>query len=465
MRHVAALIVVTTILGGCATFGAGGQSAIIRAKDKVVPALVHVRPIKEIYTSGTREEVAVLGSGFLISPDGYVVTNEHVAGQASRVRCILYNKEEVEADVAGIDPYTDIAVLKLRTERTNLPHVELGDSSKIKQGQTVLAMGSPHGLSRSVSQGIVSVTDRYLPDIGEEMASPFNTWIQTDAAINHGNSGGPLVNTQGEVIGINARALLGAQNVGFAIPINIAKEVIDQIIERGKVSRSWLGESLQPTTAKTSDPDQRGVLVADVHPASPGYEAGLVAGDILLSIDGVSTDARYEEDLPHVLKQIADIPVGSSVTLHVLRNGETLDLEARTIERSQLRGAQAVFPEWAFTAVDLTPVMARQAKLPPGRGVVVTGTQAGGIAANARIEANDIILRVDGADVSGVQGLKDMLKPVIESRKRLILLEVQRGALTRYAMVKQDAGMAADDEVLTLESVGVDTEGDNSLAD
>ncbi len=452
-------LLAVTLITGCATLGGGSQSMVIRAKDKVVPALVHVRPVKEVYTSGTREEVAVLGSGFLITGDGYVVTNEHVAGEARQVRCVLYNQDEVDAEVTGIDPYTDIAVLKLKTDRTNLPHVKLGDSSKIKQGQTVLAMGSPHGLSRSVSEGIISVTDRYLPDTGDDKVSPFNTWIQTDAAINQGNSGGPLVNTNGEVIGINARMLANAQNVGFAIPINVAREVIEQIIKNGRVSRSWIGETLQPMTAKTNDPNQKGVVIADLDPASPGYEAGLHPGDILLALNGKPLNARFEEDLPAVRKAIADMPVGAEVTLTVSRNGETKDVAVTTIERSQLRGQQAEFKEWAFTGVDLTPILARQAQLPLGRGVLVTGTQVGGIADSAHLDTNDIILRVDGTDVAGVDGLKNILKPIIESGKRLVMLEVKRGALTRFVLVKQESEPQAQAAGSNM------TEGESGLVD
>jgi serine protease Do len=148
------------LLGGCATL-AGGDSAVLRAKDKVAPALVHIRPVKEVYAQGEREEVLIVGSGFIITADGYVVTNEHVAGESRFVRCVLSDKTEVEAKVVGVDPFTDIAVLKLETDR-RLPFVRMGDSDHIQAGQTVLALGSPHGLARSVSMGIVSVTDRYL---------------------------------------------------------------------------------------------------------------------------------------------------------------------------------------------------------------------------------------------------------------------------------------------------------------
>ncbi|HNV21484.1 MAG TPA: trypsin-like peptidase domain-containing protein, partial [Candidatus Hydrogenedentes bacterium] len=258
---------------GCATMGGPGEHAVIRAKNKVIPSLVHIRPVKESFASGQKQEYVVEGSGFIISPDGYVVTNEHVAGDSTQVRCVLFNRDEIDAEVVGTDPYTDIAVLKLKVDEANLPAAELGNSAHIEPGQTVLALGSPHGLSRSISKGIVSVTDRYLGEEGPRPA-PYNTWIQTDAAINPGNSGGPLVNLKGEVIGINTRKLSGADNVGFAIPVNAAREVIGAIIEHGHVPRSWIGVRLQEMTSKTDDPSQRGVVVADVDPLGPAAAAG-----------------------------------------------------------------------------------------------------------------------------------------------------------------------------------------------
>ena len=463
MKRQLILVALAALMAGCATmsttpFGAS-QSRVLRAKDRVAPALVHVRPVKEVFQRGKREEVSVVGSGFIIAPDPaktdrYVITNEHVAGESRFVRCVLYNKEEVEASVVGIDPYTDIAVLKLDGDHDNLPYVTMGSSAKLKPGHVVLAMGSPHGLARSVSMGIVSVTDRYLEDRGDEMVSPFNTWIQTDAAINPGNSGGPLVDLNGEVVGINARVLRGAENVGFAIPIDIAREVINEIIEHGRVSRSWLGETLQPTRAKTDDPTQKGVVIADIDPLSPGYEAGLKPGDVMLAINGQPTDARYEEDLPAVRKRIADMAVGSKVTVTVLRGGKEIEIPVTTVERSLLKGNQVEFPEWGFTAVDLTPPMVRRAQLPARKGIYVTGSQNGGIAANARLKAGDIVLTVDGQEVADVEAFQQLYGTLIEEQKPLVMLQVKRGALMRFVLVKQGEENGPPAETASLDDEG-----------
>lgn len=435
LRPGVLLLLVTALLPGCVTTGSGAERAVLRAKAKVAPALVHIRPVKEVYARGKREEVLTIGSGFIISSDGYVVTNEHVAGDSTMVHCVLSDKSETEAKVVGVDPFTDVAVLKLEVDRS-LPYVVLGDSDTLESGQTVMALGSPHGLARSVSLGIVSVTDRYLEERDEDI-SPYNNWIQTDAAINPGNSGGPLVNLRGEVVGVNARRLGGADNVGFAIPINTAREVIEGIIREGRVQRSWLGLSFQEMLARTDDPSQQGVVIADVDPLSPGYEAGFRPGDILLAVNGVPANARFEEDLPNVRKIIADLPIGQKAVLTVLRGTEQKDIEALTEEQVATQGREREFAEWGFTATEVTPAVARRAQLPARQGIMITGTQVGGLAATARLERSDIVLEVDGVPVEDAAHFRRLYDERIESGKTLTLLFVKKGALTRYVLIKQ----------------------------
>ena len=420
------------MIGGNAT-----QRAVIRAKDKVAPALVHVKPVKEVFRRGRRREVPVIGSGFLISSDGYIVTNEHVAGKARYVRCVLSNKDEMEAKVVGVDPFTDIAVLKLVTDRTDLPYVKLGDARSVEAGQTVIALGSPHGLARSVSSGIVSVTNRNLELMGSGGA-PYNNWIQTDAAINQGNSGGPLVNLKGEVIGINTRKLSGAENVGFAIPIDIAAEVIEQLIAHGRVTRSTIGVRFQEVTRITDDPNQQGVLISDVDPLSPAFEARLRPRDILVAVNGTPTNARFPEDLPPIRKLIADADIGEQLTLTVLRDGQLLEVTVQTVERSQLAGDEIEFEEWGFTASELTPQTVRRAQLDSSDGIMVSGTQPGGVASNGRLQRGDIILSVDDRKVEGLVSFREMYDSLLEDRQALTLLSVKRGALTRFVLIKYE---------------------------
>ncbi len=422
---------------GCATVGGGQDGPVIRAKDKVAPALVHIRPVKEVFAGGKKTEMLVVGSGYIISPDGYVVTNEHLAGESSSVQCVLSDHREVGAKVVGVDPDTDIAVLKLDTT-DKLPWVKMGRSANLEAGQTVLALGSPHGLARSVSKGIVSVTNRYLGGEGQ-MESPYNDWIQTDAAINPGNSGGPLVNMKGEVVGVNARILSGAEAVGFAIPIDTAREVVEAIIREGRVHRSWIGVTFQEMLAKTDDASQHGVVISDVERLSPATEAGVKPGDVLAAINGHEVNARFEEDLPAVRKAVADLPVGSTAVLSVRRGEEKVDLSVKTEEKTAQKGSQAEFGEWGFTAIDVTPEIARRAQLPERTGILVSGASPGGIAGRAGLQEADIILQLDGQKVNDLEGFKVLYKEGHEAQKKLIMLFVQRGALTRFVLINATA--------------------------
>jgi S1-C subfamily serine protease len=444
LRKIGLAAVLLAVCAGCATTFGGNDGPVIRAKRKVSPALVHIRPVKEVFAGGKREEVVASGSGFIISPDGYVVTNEHVAGASDSVRCVLSNKDEVEAEVVGTDRFTDIAVLKIAGDRNNLPIVKLGRSGTLEAGQTVLAFGSPHGLERSVSMGIVSVTDRYLEDRGA-MVSPYNNWIQTDAAINPGNSGGPLVNLDGEVIGVNARMLGGAENLGFAIPVDTAREVVEQIIEHGRVRRSWIGLTVQEMLRKTDDPTLEGVVIADVDPLSPAAEAGIIPGDVMIGVNGISTNARFVEDLPAVRKTIADLEVGSEALVRIMREDEEKIVPVVTVLKSDLKGDEVELEEWGFTVSDLTPAIVRRAQLPAKQGIIVSGTQVGGIAHNARLDRGDIILKVDEADVEDLAAFKRMYADLVKSEKPLVLLDVKRGALTRYVIVKQQGSIQTEE--------------------
>lgn len=438
IRRAWTLLALPLLLGaGCATLSGNVQQQVLNAKRSVAPALVHIRPVKEVFVQGQRQEVLTVGSGFIITNDGYVVTNEHVAGESSQVICVLSDNTELEAKVVGTDPDTDIAVLKLDAGK-DLPVARLGRSDSVESGELVLAMGSPHGLTRSASLGIVSVTDRYLEETAGGMTAPYNNWIQTDAAINRGNSGGPLVNLKGEVIGINTLALLGAENVGFAIPVDTAREVIDSIIATGSVKRSWLGLSFQEMRAKTDDPTVKGAVIADVAPLSPAHEAGVHPGDILVAVNGTPVNARYNEDLPAVRKQIADLPVGEKVKLTVVRGEAPLEIEMVTEAKVASKGMQAEFLEWGFTGAELTPELSRRAQLPSGAGLLVSGCQPGGLAATSGLAAGDIILEVDKEPITSLAQFNEIYTKYVEARKELVMLFVKRGAVTRFVLINSE---------------------------
>ncbi|UCE24213.1 MAG: trypsin-like peptidase domain-containing protein, partial [Candidatus Zixiibacteriota bacterium] len=270
-------IMLTIILAAPTPAQTPHQSQIYQARDKVMPALIHIQPVVFDYLTGREKKLSIVGSGVIISTDGYAVTNYHVAGKAERIICTLPDREQVPADLIGGDPATDIAVIKLDvSEYTGkLAAAKLGKSSDLEVGQTVLAMGSPLALSRSVSMGVISTINRFfqgnirLPS--GEKTGQYNTWLQTDAAINPGNSGGPLVNLDGEVIGINTRGVFFAENIGFAIPIDVVKTVSEMLIKTGNVERSWIGVHAQPLQDLESffgTDTNRGVLVASIDPGS-----------------------------------------------------------------------------------------------------------------------------------------------------------------------------------------------------
>ena len=246
LRHTVVCLLLTMVLV-VSTEANTVQQDIFHARDKVMPALVHIQPVIKNYNTGQLEKQAVIGSGIIFHSDGYVVTNYHVAGKAERILCTLADRELVPAEFVGGDPLTDIAVIKLDlSEYTGeIVTAEFGNSDSVAVGQYVIAMGSPLALSRSVSVGVVSTKDRYFSSNVRlptgERTGHYNLWIQTDAAINPGNSGGPLVDLTGRVIGINSRATMFANNIGFAIPINIVKKVTSDILSQGKVTRSWIG--------------------------------------------------------------------------------------------------------------------------------------------------------------------------------------------------------------------------------
>jgi serine protease Do len=287
--------------------------------------------------------------------------------------------------------------------------------------------------------GIVSVTDRNLG--GQSEGISFSNWIQTDAAINPGNSGGPLVDLRGDVIGVNTLVLTGATNVGFAIPSSMVRQVVDSIIAQGRVVRSWVGLDLQEMLARTDDPTRQGVVVADIDPLSPAFEAGIQPGDILVAVNGGPVNARFEEDLPKVHKLIADLPVGQEARFTFQRGDKTVEIPMVTEEQGGLKGAQVEFSEWGFTASELTPNIVRRARLDSRQGVLVSGTQVGGVANKVGLAQGDIILSVDDIVVENLEQFGTLYHERVEKKAPLVLLSVRNRALHRFVLVKQDPTM------------------------
>ncbi len=378
-----------------------------------------------------KRSVRSMGSGFIINPNGHIITNNHVVEGATEVTVKLADGRELSAKVVGSDAKTDLALLKV--EATGLPTIAIGDSSEIKVGESVMAIGNPFGLEQTVTTGIVSATGRV---IGQ---GPYDDFVQTDASINPGNSGGPLINARGQAIGINAAIFSqsgGSVGIGFAIPSNQAKTVVTQLAETGHVSRSWLGVSIQRITPELAKgfalSDTKGALVATVTDDSPAMKAGIKAGDVITEYDG--RKVASSEDLP---KLVADTPAGREVPVTVVRDGKTLRLQAKVTKLDEPDQKVAAEPgEKGKLGVAVEPVtqaIAKELGLKNAAGVVVRRVEDGSPAANAGIQPGDVILEVDRQPVKDVAGLKGLVAKHAKGTPMVVLLH--REAATLYVVV------------------------------
>jgi serine protease Do len=386
------------------------------------------------------ERMESLGSGVIVSPDGYILTNNHVIDGATDVKVSFRDGKEVPAKVIGADAPTDIAVLKI--DRTGLPALPIGDSSKSEVGDIVLAIGNPFGLGGTVSMGIISAKGR--SGLGIENYEDF---IQTDAAINHGNSGGALVNTQGQLIGINT-AILGGDGggnvgIGFAIPSNLAKNIMSQLIEHGKVTRGYIGVYLGEITpnmrqAFGMSPDQGGVAITQVEPDSPGAKAGLKVEDVIVAMNGEKI-----EDMQAFRLKVASLPPGTTINLKVLRNGSTVDVPV-TLGLNKVAaatggpgGGQGQGAPSGLEGVQvqtLTPDIVQQLGLRGDvKGVIVTNVDAASAAAEAGLAPNDIIERVNRTPVTNTQEFENAVRQSNNPGGTLLL--IRRGDARAFVVV------------------------------
>src|SRR5499426_1341274 len=373
-----------------------------------------------------------LGSGFIVDPDGIVITNNHVISDADEINVILNNGEKLKAEIVGRDQKTDLAVLKVKPDRP-LKAVKFGDSDNLRIGEWVIAIGNPFGLGGSVTAGIVSARNR---DIN---SGPYDSYIQTDASINRGNSGGPLFNINGEVIGINTAIYSpsgGSIGIGFAVPSKNAVAVVDQLRQFGEVRRGWLGVRIQQVTDDIAESlnlkPVRGALVAGVDDKGPAKPAGIEAGDVIVKFDG--KDIKEMKDLPRI---VADTPVGKDVPVVVVRKGKE---ESKTVKLGRLEDAEkvqaaaktdnkdedksVVKKTLGLDLSNLTEDLRKRYKIKDSvKGVVITGVEGGSAAAEKRLSPGDVIVEVAQEAVSNADAVQkriDALKK--EGRKSALLL-------------------------------------------
>jgi serine protease Do len=376
-----------------------------------------------------------LGSGVIVSPQGYILTNNHVIDGATDIKVYLTDKREFKGKVIGRDAKTDIAIVKI--DATGLPAVTLADSSKLRIGDYVLAIGDPFGVGETVTNGIVSATGRNGLDIEN-----YEDFIQTDAPINPGNSGGALINARGELVGINTAILSGSggnQGVGFAIPVNLARYVMDQILKNGKVVRGWLGISVQPVTpqlAKVFDVTRpEGALVGDVDRSGPAATAGLERGDVIESLNGQPVSG------PNVLRlRIAEMAPGTVAHLKVLRNGQPQEMSVKlgelpgsTTERASAGQGKSAGPLAGVQVEPLTPDDRQELKDRPGtKGVVVDSVPSGSAAREAGLRRGDVIEQINRQPVTTV---RDFDRDVQAAGNKTVVLLVERDGSTAFVVV------------------------------
>jgi serine protease Do len=430
-----------------ATASGRGLPSFAALVDAAAPAVVHVKVVSAVKTAAAGGEFPFgedgpfrgfhfpmpppsgrqqgTGSGFIISKDGVVVTNNHVVENAKEITVRLSDGTELPAKVLGRDPKTDLAVLKVEAKH-DLPVVRLGDSDALRVGDWVVAIGNPFGLDNTVTAGIVSAKGRTIG------SGPYDQFIQTDAPINPGNSGGPLFNERGDVIGINTAIFSqsgGNVGIGFAIPINLAKELAPQLEEQGHVTRAWLGVSIQPLTPELAESlgadDTHGALVAGVTPDGPAAKAGIETGDVITSFNDKPVDDH--NGLPSL---VAASKIGERVAVKVLRDGKRKTLDVTLAKLADDEVTEATAPnkgKWGLMLRELTPEERAARDVADGQGVLVAGVAPDSPADEAGLHHGDIVLQVNRTPVGSVEALRAAVAKVADGKTLLLLIRPADG--------------------------------------
>ena len=442
-----------SIAGGGEPFPAATPRAVVDVTARVFPAVVRLDVAQEIYSEGKRNLRRGIGSGVIIDDEGHILTNYHVAGRAAEIFVTLFNKERVPAKLIGDDHWTDLAVLQMDMDvikKRQIPfkHAGLGDSSSLVPGQDVIAIGTPFGLARTMTLGIVSNNERtFYPErqrIDDFETGDFSNWIQMDTPIAPGNSGGPLVDMNGKVVGINTRGIQG-QGLNFAIPIDTAKPVIEEILtsasaeRNGRVERSDLGIDFRPLQDLESFYDidiNKGALVSNVDRGSAAAKAGVKAQDILISINGKPTNVRFPEEIAAVKRLIADLPIGTEIAMVIKRGKETLTLTAKTLKLEGAVGEEKEFKTWGLSVRDITRAYANEQRFDDDEGVVVTTKSSGYPADKAELQTGDVIRAINGQPATDLDAFAKLYDESVKKKEEKVLLDVVRVRGKRSMVLK-----------------------------
>lgn len=455
------------LVSGIGTFQSTAESQVrmipqnfTKLADKARPAVVNIRTVKTIKGGGrvfrhffgnpfgnrdpfrdffrrspkngpSRDfKERSLGSGFIIDKEGYIVTNNHVIENADQIKVKLSNGDEYKAELIGRDPKTDLAIIKI-DKAENLVPLELGDSDSLEVGSWVVAIGSPFGLEQTVTAGIVSAKGRIIG------SGPYDDFIQTDASINPGNSGGPLVDMNGKVIGINTAIIASGQGIGFAIPTSLAKGIINQLKNKGEVSRGWLGVGIQDLTPELAEyykaKGQKGVLVARVFEGDPADKGGIKINDIITSVDGKPVTTSRE-----LIKAITSVGIGKKTKITVLRNGKKKNFYIETAKRpddeAKKTQEEKSDDEIGITVTNLTSENARRFGYEDDeKGVIVSDVKSGSKGDNAGVRPGDLIKEVNRRAVKNAQDFQKKIKRIKEGSEFMML--VKRGP-TGFIVIK-----------------------------
>jgi len=395
------------------------QARVIDVSQRVTPSVVHI----EVAVKQNNRRKLVTGSGVLTDPNGLVLTNEHVVERAEKVSVVVPGRDgRYAAQIIGTDKQTDLAVLRIsrREGEPAFPAATLGDSDALRVGEWVVAIGNPYGLEGTVSLGIVSAKGRDL-----RVAGLLNDFIQTDAMIDHGSSGGPLVNLKAEVVGINSRGQ--GRGIGFTIPISTARRIAADLLGEGRIARAYLGIALQPLNRELAAywklPQVHGVIVNGVAERSPAEAAGIAVGDIIVGFDGEKVRAEKEEDLGQFQRQVATSKIGRTVEIDLLRDGEIQQIEATLGNQPKIVPDEEE-SEFGFTVQEVTDHLYRQHQLAERTGVLVSFVERGSEAAEAGMRTADWIRSVEDKPIEDIEGFREAMREL--AGKKAFLIKARR---------------------------------------